>query len=315
MVRVDDSGAYKVGNVRIVETTQRELERWFRYSTHTTPQEAKMSRQKLPNSVQRKIAELDEQVEYLTRKLANTDQAITESRRRLTGTFANDREYADLREALADLVNNKPILEKKLHTAQRTLSRCKAFIDELPAGTVLEPVSIDVKGFTLADVRAWIEEAQNELKKLRAAPTPSDDIEQRVKAYVEAMGRLTITGIGKGEKLKVVWPGAARDFKGPVEQSAELLPMMALLHPNEMVEALMREVDRMADVPIPRKERPKHIAELERKISHLRYIEGAICAATSAEHSPSAPPEAVLQVKLVREAERAKHDTPQLAEV
>jgi hypothetical protein len=270
---------------------------------------------RIPKAVSAKLSELDEQVAHLTRKLAATGQAIADARRRLTGTFANDREYHDLREALADLVNNRPIIENKLHTAQRTLSRCKAFISELPEGSTLEPVSIDVKDFTLSDVRAWIEEAQNELKELRAVPTPSNDIKQRVKAYVEAMGRPTISGIGDGEHLKVIWPGAERDFKGPIEQSAELLPMQALLHPNEMVEALMREVDRIADAPISRKERPKHIAELERKISHLRFLECAVCAATGAEHSPSAPPEAVLQVKVVREAKRVSRETPQQAEV
>ncbi len=53
-----------------------------------------------------------------------------------------------------------------------------------------------------------------ELEALRAAPTPSADIEQRICAYVEATARPTISGIGKGERLKVIWPGAGWDSSG-----------------------------------------------------------------------------------------------------
>jgi hypothetical protein len=74
-------------------------------------------------------------------------------------------------------------------------------------------------------VSANLETAKAELR--RRVPTPSDDIEERIRAYVESTARPTITGIGKGEKLKVVWPGAGWDVKGPIEHRAEVLPMMA----------------------------------------------------------------------------------------
>jgi hypothetical protein len=57
---------------------------------------------------------------------------------------------------------------------------------------------------------------------------------ERFRAYVEGMARPTITGVGSGEKLKVVWPGAGFDNRGPREDRAEVLPMMALLFPDAM---------------------------------------------------------------------------------
>jgi hypothetical protein len=86
-------------------------------------------------------------------------------------------------------------------------------LDGLPPHTVLEPVATDVSGHTLEQVHNELAAAQAELAALRAVPTPSVDIEQRIGAYVQSMARPTITGIGKGERLKVVWPGAGWDRK------------------------------------------------------------------------------------------------------
>jgi len=105
------------------------------------------------------------------------------------------------------------------------------------------------------------------------------------------------------EKLKVIWPGAGFDNRGPREDRAEVLPMMALLFPDAMVAALMREVERVANDPLPQAERKKRIAELEAEISELAYVEEALVAAAIADgedvqRSPSAPPQAVLQVRV-----------------
>jgi hypothetical protein len=145
----------------------------------------------------------------------------------------------------------------------------------------------------------------------RAAPTPSADIEQRIRHYLQSVARPQICGIGKGEKLKVVWPGAGWDTRGPREDRAEVLPMMALLFPDAMTAALMGEVDRMASDPLPQAARQKRIAELEREIEQLAYIEEALVAAAIAEgedvqRSSSAPPQAVLQVRVVEEAKSSR---------
>jgi hypothetical protein len=201
------------------------------------------------------------------------------------------------------MADDKPVLEQELHAAQATLSSCKAWLDALPAGKVLEPVAIDVDGHNLDEVRAKLEAAKAELKALRAVPTPSEDIEQRIRHHVYSMARPQITGICKGERLKVVWQGADFDTRGPREDSAGVLPMMALLFPDAMTAALIGEVERMANDPVPMKERATRIAALTDEIEQLAYVEEALVAVASSDgedvqRSPSAPPQAVLQVRV-----------------
>jgi hypothetical protein len=270
-----------------------------------------MNRNELPAAVLKKLIDLDEQVEYLTCKLADTEQGIADARRRLSGGFKGEREYDDLRAALGELVNEKPILEKKLHAAQSVLSSCKSWLDGVPPHTVLEPIATDVSGHTLEQVRNKLAAALAELATLRAAPTPASDIEARIRAYVEAMARPTITGVGKAEKLKVVWPGAGFDNRGPREDRAEVLPLMALLFPDAVPAALMTEVERMANDPLPQAERKKRIAALEQEIEQLAYVEEAVVADAIArgedvQRSSSAPPQAVLQVRVAEAAKSSR---------
>jgi hypothetical protein len=206
--------------------------------------------------------------------------------------------------SLKELVADKPTLEKKLHTAQSVLSNCKVWLERLPEGTTLEPVEVKADGHDLEEVRAKLEAIHAELAALRAVPTPSKDIEQRIRHYVHSMARPQITGICKGERLKIVWPGADFDTRGPREDSAKVLPMMGLLFPDAMTAALISEVERMANDPLPQAERKKRIAALEHEIEQLAYVEEALVSVAIADgedvqRSPSAPPQAVLQVRVV----------------
>jgi len=262
-----------------------------------------MNRRNIPAPVLSKLVELDEQTEYLTRKVSETEGGIADARRRLSGGFEKQVEYDDLSASLKQLVADKSILECKLRAAQYTLSSCKAWINQLPDGTVLEPVDVKVNGHDLEEVRARLKDAQDELKALRAVPRPSADIEERVRAYVREMARPDITGVGSGERLKVIWPGAGWDSSGPREHRADVLPMMALLHGDAMVAALMQEVERMADEPLPRAERKRRIAALDAELVELARVEEVLVAAALAhgepvERSPSAPPQAVLGVRV-----------------
>jgi hypothetical protein len=264
---------------------------------------------KIPNFVKAKLAALEEQVDNLTRELTNTERAIADARRRLSGSFRTQTELDDLNASLKQLVADQPSLERNLCRARAVLSNVRTWLDQLPDHTQLEPVSIDVNGFDLDDVRARIAEAEREISELLAAPTRSADIEARVRAYVQGMARPQITGIGDGERLKVIWPGAGFDTRGPREDRADVLPLMALLHGEAMVAALMREVECVSNTPLPRLEREKRIAELQAELGKLRFIEeplvsAAIARGEDVQHSASAPPEAVLQVRVV-EAKRA----------
>jgi hypothetical protein len=143
-------------------------------------------------------------------------------------------------------------------------------------------------------VRAQLKDAEAELAALRAVPTPSADIEKRIHAYVEAMGRPTISGIGNGERLRVNWPGSGWDSNGPREHRADILPMMALLHGDAMVDALMREVERVANDPMPPAARQKRIAQLETDMDALQRQ----ALVTGAEPYPDFPPWVLLGVKI-----------------
>ena len=117
---------------------------------------------------------------------------------------------------------------------------------------------------------AQLKDAEAELAALRAVPTPCADIEERVKGYVQEMARPTISGISDGERLRVSWPGSGWDSNGPREHRADILPMIALLHGDAMVDALMREVERIASDPVPLAERKKRIAKLEADMDALQ---------------------------------------------
>jgi uncharacterized small protein (DUF1192 family) len=196
------------------------------------------------------------------------------------------------------------VLKRRCDAAHSTYSACQAFLDELPDDATLGPVEVKVEGHDLKEVRARLAIAQAELKTLRAEPTPSPHIRQRIEDYVHGLAKPTITGIGKGERLKVVWPGAGWDIKGAIEHRAEVLPLMALLFPDEMIAALMRDVERMANEPVPIKERATRIAALTDEIEQLAYVEEALVAAAIADGEdvqrlPNAWPQAVLGVKVV----------------
>jgi hypothetical protein len=243
--------------------------------------------------------------------IAETEQGIASARARLTGGFGNQTEYDDLRATLNRMVDDLPMLRRRRDAAQSTYSACQVFLDQRPDDATLEPVTIHVDGHNLKEVRAKRKAAQTELTALRAVPTPSADIEAPIRAYVEAMAKPQITGVGKAEKLKVIWPGSGFDNRGPREDRAEVLPMMALLFPDAMVAALISEVERMANDPLPQAERKKRIAALEHETEQLAYVEEALVAAAIAEgedvqRSPSAPPQAVLQVRVVEASKSSR---------
>jgi hypothetical protein len=132
-----------------------------------------MRRQNVPPHVLNKLVDLSDAAEDLNRKVADAERGIAAARTRLTGGFAKDQECHDLRRTLDRLIADKPVLEAKLHRTQRIQSSCKIWLDELPEGTMLEPVKVKANGHDLADVRERIKDAE------------------------------------KGQKLQVTWPDGA----------------------------------------------------------------------------------------------------------
>jgi hypothetical protein len=171
----------------------------------------------------------------------------------------------------------------KLDSAQYTLKNCRAFLDALPDDAVLTPVaSVKPNGIDLDTVWRRIEDAEDEVKRLRAVPVPSSDIEERIREYVAALARPQVSGIGTGQRLQVRWPD-------------DPIAVLALLLPDEMVDALMQEIERQANLPMPLLERKKRIAQLVAEIDALQRQALALGA-----DAADFPPAVVLGVRVVR---------------
>jgi hypothetical protein len=77
-----------------------------------------------------------------------------------------------------------------------------------------------------------------------------------------------------------------------------------------MLSLVMAEVERMANDPLPVAERPPRVAALEHELDELYRVEEALVAAalaagSSVHRSPSAPPAAVLGVRIADKVSRA----------
>jgi hypothetical protein len=241
-----------------------------------------MRRNHIPDCVQSTVDKYAQQVEHLTHQLGKTQEAIAGARQRLTGGFQRDQEYRDLRATLDRLVKDLPAIENKLHAAEYTLADCRAFLDKLPNDRMLEVVkSVAPNGYDLHTVQRRIGDAREEVDKLRAVEVPSADIEMRIREYVASLARPKVSGIAQGETLRVSWPD-------------DVIAVLALLLPDEMVDALLREVERQANLPMPLLERKKRIAQLTAEIDALQRQALTLGAETS-----DLPPHIVLGVRVV----------------
>ena len=94
------------------------------------------------------------------------------------------------------------------------------------------------------------------------------------------------------------------------EHSCDPLALLAALFPDRMLSLVMGEVERMANDPLPVAQRAPRIAALERELDELHRVEealvvAAIAADQSVHRSPSAPPAAVLGVRVADKVSRA----------
>ena len=168
----------------------------------------------------------------------------------------------------------------------------------MPTGTKLEPVAVTTDGT-----------ANAELEALRRAPAPSEDIEARVRAYVRGLAP-KVRGVGVGERLSIVWPGAQSSSGYISEHTCDPFALLAALFSDRMLALVMGEIERMANDPLPVAQRAPRVAALERELDELHRVEEALVAAalaasSSVHRSPSAPPAAVLGVRVADKVSRA----------
>ena len=247
-----------------------------------------MKRNHIPDHVQLKLDKFERTVAHLTQQVSRTQEAIDSARERLTGGFQKDSEYYDMRATLDKLIADKPMFASKLDSAQYTLKNCRAFLDALPDDAVLTPVApVKPNGLDLDTVWRRIEDAEDEVKRLRAVPVPSSEIEDRIREYVAALARPQVSGIATGQQLQVRWPD-------------NVIAVLALLLPEQMTNALLKEIDRLANLPMPLPQRKRRIAELQAEIDTLQRQALALGAGTS-----GLPPAVVLGVRVGSRSSRA----------
>jgi hypothetical protein len=121
-----------------------------------------------------------------------------------------------------------------------------------------------------------------------------------------------VRGVGVGERLSIIWPGAQSSpgYGYISEHTCDPLALLAALFPDRMLSLVMGEVERMANDPLPVIERAPRVAALERELDKLHRVEEALIAAAiaagqSVHRSPSAPPAAVLGIRIVENVSRA----------
>jgi hypothetical protein len=163
-----------------------------------------MNRSSLPTFVRDKLDEMERTVAHLTEQAQRMEEGIGSGRARLSGAFKDAAEEADLRASLMQLVEDLPMLQRKLGRAKAALVRCKQFLNELPDDAVLGRVAVHADGRDRRALAAQLKAAEDELQALRAVPMPAPDIKERL--------------LARGGQLKVneEWPVAvASTIKPP----------------------------------------------------------------------------------------------------
>jgi hypothetical protein len=187
------------------------------------------------------------------------------------------------------------------HLAE-VVDRVRGWLERLPDGTVLERHEPMLSDEDLADLEVALAETHKRLKaadkeqdKLLALPTASEDIEERVRAYVANLAeraRPFVKGIGEGRQLSVRWPpktDSARSTPGSrentawpeerwPEDNANPLLLMALFQPKPLAEVILVEIEREVNAEVPLEQRQRRLAQLEGEIETLERKAAAIAA-------------------------------------
>jgi hypothetical protein len=264
----------------------------------------------LPQYVLAKLLALEEGVAALNAGADTVERGIEDRRARRYGNLQRaDDNPRSLEAELKKLLADQKGVQHRLQAERTVVSACKVWLDELPAGTRLEPVPVTADGHELANIRKRIEAAIAELDVLKRAPAPSSDIEARVRGYVRGLAP-KVRGVGVGERLSIAWPGAQGGNQYISEHTCDPLALVAALFPDRMLALVMGEVERMANDPLPVAQRAPRVAAIECELEELHRVEEALVAAAIAagqpvHRSPSAPPSAVLGVSVADRASRA----------
>src|SRR5262245_49174237 len=234
-----------------------------------------------PRSALEKLISLGDCTRVLTARATEAKGKLEALRATINGRNDNIKpeQIKRVRAELEALVPLVPQLEKQVADAQAVFAACKKYIGELADGSELVPVHVDANGYDLQGCRDRLVQIANEERELRAAPSPSSDIEARVRNYVREMGARGLPIVHKGfegGELAILWPATdfnARNLSGTDTLRCNPLFTLCWAFPEVMVARLMGRVEQQAQKPLPPQARPAQLAALAAEAMHLRYVE------------------------------------------
>jgi hypothetical protein len=166
---------------------------------------------------------------------------------------------------------------------EQLVTRVKAWLNELPRGTVLEAVpapTISLNGapaHVVGTLRSEIAKLASQHHAIRVANAPLDDAKRQVRELVETLRKRGAPRIStQFGKLAIQGFSASETF-GPIP-FAVVVEFLCWFDPNRMVEALECELEAMpvsADA-LPISERGAKLAEIESEIAILECREEAV---------------------------------------
>jgi hypothetical protein len=193
----------------------------------------------------------------------------------------------------------------------------KGWLEGLPANTRLEQVHPNTNAKGLPQIRERMAQLREELRELKQAPMPSQDLEQRLAKYVSdlAIGARPVIykGLGGGD-LDIRWPGERRanrhNLSGFDNEFSNGLLMLAFVQPELLLQRLLKEARHVCSIPCPPEERPAKIAALEAQLNELGYVEEGLITKALNEGEVvtrfrDAKPWHVLQVRVRQEVQTA----------
>jgi hypothetical protein len=193
-----------------------------------------MTPNEIPQPVLAKLFALQHHVESCAAAARAAETAREATRRLLSGEgtsprsmFEHKRGQFDAQQLRAEfdtLHQAAGDARQRATTETAILTRCRNWIEQLPA-VVLDQVSPKLDpGDTLSSVRARLAEISTETRTLQSAPIPDPDLRRKVEAYVEhlaaaAAPELIITRTCKTASAGVAW---SRTTSSPAARALQM---------------------------------------------------------------------------------------------
>jgi hypothetical protein len=188
----------------------------------------------------------------------------------------------------------------------RLLSNCNQYLFQLrlPIGYCLEPVTVPValkKGETAAHaigvVRAEIAEVNRHMAQARSAPLKKQSQQDAIHSYLARLA------MGARPKISFDQQGNAKlQFRDDFVQMTDVIGILALICPAELVSAFQLDVGPDPPNAISPDDREHKLSELSAKLLELERREAALLAqADGVLPRPEMNPLAYLQVRVARQ--------------